>query len=372
MKDLYKVGIGMTAPTTDFPFGQIIDSSGSGAGATAGTMIKAKFVADLMYSFRKMFEVAGSTPNGDDENEANGYQMLNNLRLFIHYVLNENDDFELPLAQRIDEKIPISAADRVLTIYSPTDSAALKFTANIKDVYDNSVLYGYYQYDVSVATTILGRTVAKIGTFEYGDLVRCHFIDADNVNVERVFAANEIQSIEAQVTTNVAQILANIENISGLQDQVTDIDSFAQQNRVYAQQNSYAITQIDAYSPRCVLKMTKEDGVTTMTDTSAENIGRERLLFKVDSLITPTSGTNFLYKFNIMHRATTADDWEVCNLSNYNVVCPNLIVVYNNTTPHNSTSFVNNIGTSGEIIIESAGAAPTISSVSFSFSLIIY
>ena len=60
---------------TDFPTGyKIVDGQ---------TFVSAELYQDMIQTFQKMLELASITPNGNFDNETNGYQMLDALKKYI-------------------------------------------------------------------------------------------------------------------------------------------------------------------------------------------------------------------------------------------------------------------------------------------------
>ena len=64
------------APSGDYPWGDIADS---GPG-TPGTLVNRLALTDMLQFFQKMMSDAGVTPNGDDDNDSNGYQLVEALQ----------------------------------------------------------------------------------------------------------------------------------------------------------------------------------------------------------------------------------------------------------------------------------------------------
>jgi hypothetical protein len=56
------------------------------SGKIDGTVIGTKEINDPMVQFfQKLMNIAGITPNGDDENEVNGYQLIDAMKNFVYY-----------------------------------------------------------------------------------------------------------------------------------------------------------------------------------------------------------------------------------------------------------------------------------------------
>jgi hypothetical protein len=56
------------------------------SGKIDGTVKATKEINDPMVQFfQKLMDIAGITPNGDDENEVNGYQLIDAMKEFVYY-----------------------------------------------------------------------------------------------------------------------------------------------------------------------------------------------------------------------------------------------------------------------------------------------
>ena len=69
----------VTAPNATYAFGTMKDDTGVGDGSLADT----EFMTDYVQFFEKLFNASGLTANGLPDNDANGYQLYEALRVII-------------------------------------------------------------------------------------------------------------------------------------------------------------------------------------------------------------------------------------------------------------------------------------------------
>jgi len=72
----------VNAPTSAYPFGSLIDETGS----NNGTLVDVTFMNDMVQLNEKMFNESGITANGLPDNETNGFQLWEAL---VHAIRNQ-------------------------------------------------------------------------------------------------------------------------------------------------------------------------------------------------------------------------------------------------------------------------------------------
>ena len=78
----------VNAPSADYPDGSMADSSPAGAGN--GTRVNRKMIEDVFQTFLKIAREAGTTLNGQPDNETNDYQFYDSLISVINATVDVN------------------------------------------------------------------------------------------------------------------------------------------------------------------------------------------------------------------------------------------------------------------------------------------
>jgi hypothetical protein len=83
--------VNISAPTSDYPYGNIKDNVGSGG----GTPLDQISHADYHQTFRKLLSLAGITPNNLPDNVTNGYQYIQALSQYKNFTGVIKEDFSV-------------------------------------------------------------------------------------------------------------------------------------------------------------------------------------------------------------------------------------------------------------------------------------
>jgi len=162
----------------DFPFGKIRNSNG----LTEGTFLSEQVLGDMITGVTKMANVSGVIPDGDRDNESNGYQLLEAQVAFMDRIANQG--FTIDIAPT-NTNILVPLGNKELTVIRSGTNwtiAGLPFIG----LADTSVYQAIASANYVVGDTFNGLTLTTTGGWLIGNLVRFVKVSSSEVKAEKI------------------------------------------------------------------------------------------------------------------------------------------------------------------------------------------
>lgn len=153
----------VTAPDATWPYGDLNDNPGD----NSGTPVNKELLTDVLQLMEKIIDEAGITPNGNPDNDANGWQLYEALvsggrKYWVYTALITQSGTNAPTVKVLENTLPAGA---IVWAYS----APGIYTGTLVGAFTADKTFAGIQQNQVDRALVIGRTSADVVTIVTSD-----------------------------------------------------------------------------------------------------------------------------------------------------------------------------------------------------------